>query len=163
MHFICQLRFFLALLLFCCFTNLRAWSLWALTSKLLPACNLAQFGVVASTMFHLTAFASKFASTRFSKTAKVSINSVRACMQSDSFSFSVGAVCGVNIGINGALVFLVRPMDVEHDRTYDALMSKYDALLSKYDAQNHDLTARLADLQASQTSCKVRTWLFSKC
>jgi hypothetical protein len=56
----------------------------------------------------------------------------------------------VNIGINGALVFLVRPMDVEHDRTYDAL-------LSKYDAQNHDLTARLADLQASQTSCKVRT------
>jgi len=101
-------------------------------------------------MFHLTAFASKFVSTRFSKTAKVSINSVRACMQSDSFSFSVGAVCGVNIGINGALVFLVRPMDVEHDRTYDAL-------LSKYDAQNHDLTARLADLQASQTSCKVRT------
>jgi|694.fasta_scaffold13317_7 hypothetical protein len=108
-------------------------------------------------MLHLTAFASKFASTRFSKTANVSINSVsravRACMHSDLFSFAIFGINGVCLGINGALVFHARPADVEHDRRYDALLSKYNA----QSKQNRELTARLADLQASQTSCKVRT------
>jgi hypothetical protein len=124
--------------------------------------TFAQFGVVASsTMLRANALASKFASTLFSKAAKVWNNSVRntssSCTSSswtkaDVFNFAIIGFSGASLGINGTLVYLVYPMYVEHQRKYDKLLADHN----DKSEQNRELTASLAAQQVAKQSLRAK-------
>jgi hypothetical protein len=122
----------------------------------------AQFGVVASsTMLHINALASKCASTYVSKAVKVLNNSVRntssscassACTKADVASLAILGLSGASIGINGTLVYLVCPMQVEHQRKYDKLFADNN----DKGEQIRELTASLAAQQVANQTLRAK-------